>query len=66
MNWKDVGGKSKAQHVVVRTDPGIFIHVLCKKKFRYYPEYIKRRKPLPHCLNCIKILSKLICTTPAL
>lgn len=60
MNWSDVKGKSRVKHVVVRRDPGIFIHVLCKKRFNFYPEYIKRRKSLPHCLNCIAALKKLI------
>ena len=60
MNWADVRGKSRSQHVVVREDPGIFIHVLCKKRFKFYPEYIKRKKPLVHCLNCITALKKLI------
>ena len=60
MNWKDVRGGSRVTHVVVRTDPGIFVHVLCKKRFNYYPPWRKRRKSLPHCLNCIAALKKLI------
>jgi len=58
MNWADVG--STVKHVVVRKDPGIFIHVLCKRQFKFYPKYIKRRKPMVHCLNCIAALKKLI------
>ena len=58
MNWSDVGATVK--HVVVRKDPGIFIHVLCKRRFKFYPRYIKRRKSLAHCLNCITVLKKLI------
>jgi len=60
MNWADVGGNSRVKHVVIRKDPGIFIHVLCKKRFDFYPKYIKRRKPLAHCPGCIKALKKLI------
>ena len=60
MNWEDVGVTVK--HVVVRKDPGIFVHVLCNRKFKFYPRYIKRRKLRHHCLNCINALKKLIYT----
>ncbi len=60
MNWEDIGVTLK--HVVVRKDPGIFIHVLCNRKFKFYPRYIKRRKLRHHCLDCITALKKLIRT----
>lgn len=58
MNWKDVGAKVK--HVVVRENPGVFVHVLCKKQLKFYSSSKKRRKLQHHCLNCIAALKKLI------
>ena len=57
MKWRDVGGKSRFQHVVVVDTCEGYIQVLCGQGF-IYGYYVERRKPLPQCCKCFSALQK--------
>jgi hypothetical protein len=59
MNWADIGGRTRAQHVVVEWNYGIRVHILCKHHIIQIHR-IKNNRQLPHCKQCITALSKLI------
>ncbi len=61
MNWQDIGGRTKRQHVVIEWNYGIRIRILCKQPMPLFARFkIERKKPLPHCQKCIEELKKLI------
>ena len=61
MNWQDIGGRTKRQHVVIEWNYGIRIRILCKQPMSLFARFkIERKKPLPHCRKCIATLLLLI------
>lgn len=59
MNWADIGGRTKAQHVVVEWNYGIRVQILCKHHI-IQNSRMKDNRQLPHCKQCITALSELI------
>ena len=59
MNWQDIGGRTKAQHVVTGWDFGVNINILCGHYIIKHTR-TKEDRQLPHCKQCIAALSKLI------
>ena len=60
MNWADIGGRTKVQHVVVNWNYGIMISILCKHHIAWRTRVKEGDRQLPHCLQCIDVLKKLI------
>ena len=62
MNWADIGGRTKSQHVVVEWNYGINVRILCKRHI-IQSNRVKGKRLLPHCHGCITALRKLIFST---
>jgi hypothetical protein len=60
MNWADIGGRTRAQHVVVEWNYGIRIRILCKHFIVNRARVKEDHRQLPHCKQCITALRKLI------
>ena len=59
MNWADIGGKTKVQHVVIEWNYGVNVRILCKHPIIQFHR-VKDNRQLPHCKQCIAALKKLI------
>ncbi len=59
MNWQDIGGRTKVQHVVTGWDYGVNINILCRHYIIKHAR-TKDNRQLPHCQQCITVLKKLI------
>ncbi|KKK81761.1 hypothetical protein LCGC14_2810210, partial [marine sediment metagenome] len=60
MNWADIGGRTKVQHVVVNWNYGINVSILCKHHIAWRTRVKEGDRQLPHCQQCIDVLKKLI------
>ena len=60
MNWQDIGGRTKVQHVVVEWNYGIRVQILCKHHIIQLHRVWTDNRQLPHCQQCITALKKLI------
>ena len=60
MNWADIGGRTKVLHVVVKWNYGISINILCKHHIAWRTRVKEGDRQLPHCLQCIDVLKKLM------
>ena len=60
MNWRDIGGRTKVQHVVVKWNYGINVSILCQHFIVNHARVKETHRQLPHCQQCIDVLKKLI------
>ena len=60
MNWADIGGRTKVQHVVVRWNYGISVSILCGHFIVNHARVKETHRQLPHCKQCIDFLKELI------
>ncbi|KKM65663.1 hypothetical protein LCGC14_1442530 [marine sediment metagenome] len=60
MNWADIGGRTKVLHVVVKWNYGINVSILCGHFIVNRARVKETHRQLPHCLQCIDVLKKLI------
>ncbi len=60
MNWTDIGGRTKVQHVVVNWNYGINVRILCGHFIVNRARVKETHRQLPLCLQCIDVLKKLI------
>lgn len=59
MNWADIGGRTKVQHVVIVWNYGVNVNILCGHHIIQIAR-VKDNRQLPHCQQCITALKKLI------
>ena len=59
MQWQDIGGYCRAQHIVVSSRYGEYYILLCGTQITF-AFYRKRRKPLPRCRKCRAAFKRLV------
>ena len=59
MKWQDIGGRTKAQHVVTVWNFGVNVTTLCRHHIIKHAR-VRDNRLLPHCKQCIAALKKLI------
>ena len=59
MHWQDIGGYTRAQHIVVSSSYGEYYRLLCGNQITF-AFHVKRRRPLPRCRACREAFAELV------